>query len=91
MATATARTRLQRGSAGVARVLLRVVAYSLVAILVLFAVGGAVGRIRLAPAPDRVVGTAYESTDLVVVVPVPVQKLRVGDTIIVNGVEGPVE
>jgi hypothetical protein len=84
VATAAARTRLKRGSAGVARVLVRVVAYSLVAILVLFAVGGAVGRIRLAPAPDRVAGTAYESTDLVVVVPVPVQKLRVGDTIIVR-------
>lgn len=70
-----------------ARVLFRVAAFALVVTLVFLAIGGAVGRIRLAPAPERIAGTDYASSDLVVVVPVPVRSLRVDDTIIVRNSE----
>jgi hypothetical protein len=78
------RGRAARAGFWLGRATVRLVAYSAFALLVLFAVGGASGRIRLAPAPERVTGTQYSSSDLVVVVPVPVQKLRVGDVIIVR-------
>ena len=87
MGTVATPELLKRGGARAARVLFRLVLLALFAILVLLAVGGAVGRIRLAPAPDRVTGTSYVSSDLVVVVPVPVQKLRVDDVIIVSNAE----
>lgn len=87
MGTVAPAELLKQGGARVARVLFRVVALMLFAILVVFAVGGAVGRIRLAPAPERIIGTPYTSSDLMVVVPVPVQKLRVDDVIIVSNAE----
>jgi hypothetical protein len=55
-----------------------------VATLVLLAAGGAAGRWRLVPAPDRTVGTEYSSSDLVFVVPVAAQRLEVGDVVIVR-------
>src|SRR6187455_1499058 len=64
--------------------MVRLVTFAVVAILVLFALGGAVGRVRLTAAPERISGTPYASSDLVVVVPVPVQRLRVNDVIIVR-------
>jgi hypothetical protein len=54
------------------------------AALVLLAVGDAVGRWKLVPAPPHTAGTGVETSDLVVVVPVPVQKLKVGDVVIVR-------
>jgi hypothetical protein len=51
---------------------------------VLLAVGDAVGRWKLVPAPAHLTHTQYDSSDLVVVVPVPVQKLEVGDVVIVH-------
>jgi hypothetical protein len=61
--------------------------YASVAVLVLFAVGGAVGRFKVVPAPERTRGTSYSSNDMVFVVPVPVQRLRVGDVIIVHNAQ----
>jgi hypothetical protein len=55
-----------------------------VSTLILLAAGGAAGRWRLVPAPDRTVGTELSSSDLVVVVPVPVQRLEPGDVVIVR-------
>ena len=52
--------------------------------LVLLSVGDAVGRWKLVPAPPHVSGTSVEASDLVVVVPVPVQKLKIGDVVIVH-------
>jgi hypothetical protein len=78
---------LKRSGARVARGLFRVATYALFSILVFFAVGGAVGRIRLAPVPERIAGTSYAPSDLVVVVPVPVPSLRVDDVIIVRNSE----
>ncbi len=52
--------------------------------LVVLAVGGAVGRFKVVPAPSHTQGTPYSSNDLVYVTPVPVQKLRVNDVIIVH-------
>jgi hypothetical protein len=62
----------------------KALAYAAVGVLVLFAVGGAVGRFKVVPAPSQTRGTAYSSSDMVFVVPVPVQRLRVGDVIIVH-------
>ena len=53
----------------------------------LLAVGDAVGRWKLVPAPPHTAGTSVETSDLVVVVPVPVQKLKVGDVVIVRNKE----
>jgi hypothetical protein len=52
--------------------------------LVLLAVGDAVGRWKIVPAPAHVAHTHYAPSDLVVVVPVPVMKLKVGDVVIVH-------
>ena len=80
-----ARTASARGVAGrIGRWLARVLSMLSVVALVVLAVGGAVGRFKLAPAPSRTVGTPYSSSDLVLVVPVPVQMLRVGDVVIIH-------
>src|SRR5262249_5456338 len=53
----------------------------------LLAVGDAVGRWKLVPAPPHTAGTSVDTSDLVVVVPVPVQKLKAGDVVIVRNKE----
>jgi hypothetical protein len=55
-----------------------------IGLLVLLAVGDAAGRFRFVPTPDRSNGTAYASSDLLVVVPVPSQRVKVGDVIIAS-------
>ena len=64
--------------------LARLATFVVMGALVLVAAGDAAGRFRLVPAPERTGGTAYSSTDLVVVVPVPALRLREGDVLIVR-------
>ena len=83
-ATAAARGTAGRVGRRVGRTAARVLVTLAATALVLLAVGDAVGRWKLVPAPAHVAHTQYESSDLVVVVPVPVQKLKVGDVVIVH-------
>lgn len=62
----------------------RVLTYVATTALILLAVGSAVGRVRLAPAPPHRASTPYDKTDLVVVVPVPPQRVKVGDVLYVH-------
>jgi hypothetical protein len=62
----------------------RVLSYALTAMLIVLAVGSAVGRIRLAPAPVNRMATPYAKSDLVVVVPVPAQRVKAGDVLYVH-------
>jgi hypothetical protein len=52
--------------------------------MILLAVIDATGRVRVVAAPEQTIGTAYESSDLLLVVPVAAQRLRVGDVIVVK-------
>ena len=83
-ATRAARRMAGRVGRRVGRTAARVLMTLATASLVLLAVGDAVGRWKLVPAPADVAHTQYASSDLVVVVPVPVQKLKVGDVVIVH-------
>ena len=75
---------VRRVGAFVGRALGRLAVVVVVGALVLVAAAGAVGRLRLVPAPSRTSGTAYSQSDVIVVVPVPAQRLRVGDVVIVH-------
>jgi hypothetical protein len=66
------------------RVLGRILMFVAIAALVVLAAGDAAGRFRIVPAPHRIVGAKYGTSDVIVVVPVPVQRLKVGDVIILN-------
>jgi hypothetical protein len=62
----------------------RVFVWLAVGFLIVLAAGDAAGRWRLVPAPPHTAGTKYSRSDLVVVVPVPVQRLQVGDVVIIR-------
>jgi hypothetical protein len=66
------------------RALSRLFMFAAIAALILLAAGDAAGRFRLVPAPHRIVGSHYSANDLVLVVPVPVERLKVGDIIILS-------
>jgi hypothetical protein len=83
-ATRAARRMAGRVGRQAGRLTARVLVTLATAALVMLAVGDAVGRWKLVPAPAHVAHTKYVSSDLVVVVPVPVQKLKVGDVVIVH-------
>jgi hypothetical protein len=52
------------------------------ALIVLLAVGTAVGRFRFVPTPAQPSGTAYASSDALVVVPVAALRIEPGDAIV---------
>jgi hypothetical protein len=63
------RATAARSVRGAGRFLARVFSYACTIALILLAVGSAVGRVRLAPAPPHRTATSYTSSDLLVVVP----------------------
>ena len=68
----------------VARSALRVLTTVLMLLVVLVAVGDAVGRWRVVPAPSASAHTGYAKGDVVVAVPVPARRIEVGDIVVVK-------
>ena len=66
----------------VGRSALRVLTTVVMLLVVLVAVGDAVGRWRVVPAPSSVAG--YARSDLVMAVPVPARRIQPGDVVIVK-------
>jgi len=81
---AARRDLARRAGAVAGRILGRLAVFVVVGGLVLLAAADAVGRLRLVPAPSRTTGTAYVRSDVIIVEPVSVQRLRVGDVVIVH-------
>src|SRR5262249_39781200 len=84
VAARSVRQTANRAGRRVGRFFSRALAFAAIAVLVLLAVGDAAGRFRFVPTPEHTGGTAYSSSDLLVVAPVPSQRLKVGDVIIAS-------
>jgi hypothetical protein len=83
-AGAEAPTLVSHSARSFGRLAARVLLFGGVGGFILLAAGGAAGRWRIVPAPERTLGTSHTSDDLVFVVPVPVQRLEPGDVVIVR-------
>jgi hypothetical protein len=63
---------------------LRVLTTVVMLLVVLIAVGDAVGRWRVVPAPSALAHTHYDDGDLVVAVPVSARRIEPGDVVVVR-------
>jgi hypothetical protein len=78
------RASLTAVGSAVGRSVLRVLTTVLMLLVVVVAVGDAVGRWRVVPAPSVLAHTGYAKGDLVVAAPMPARRIEAGDVVVVK-------